>query len=123
MDTDPNTNDATNLSNSPAADQEPSWSPDGSKIAFSSNRNAGNFDIYTMYADGSSQKRLTKKAAYDLQPAWSPDGKKIAFTSSRGGDDEIFVMKARPEGTKNRPKNLTKNDDGDSSPDWQPLVN
>ncbi|MCA1848953.1 MAG: hypothetical protein LC704_08225, partial [Actinobacteria bacterium] len=66
-----------------------------------------------MNADGSEPKRLTKNAAGDGSPAWSPDGTKIAFTSNRGGDNEIYVMKAnRPEGRKNRPKNLTKNNVG-----------
>jgi Tol biopolymer transport system component len=124
MDTDPLTDDAKPLTNNTVGDDFPEWSPDGKKIAFRSFRD-GNQDIYAMNAlDGSSKKRLTKKAADDTTPAFSPDGKRIAFMSRRdGGDDEIYSMKARPEGSKNRPINLTKNDVDDFEPDWQPLVN
>jgi Tol biopolymer transport system component len=117
--------DPTNISNNPATDLSPDWSPNGEKIAFTSYR-GDNWDIFVINAlDGSSQKRLTKKAAYDVIPAWSPNGKKITFESDRGGGDlEIYAMKARPEGSKNRPINLTKNDVvSDGLPDWQPLVN
>ena len=62
-------------------------------------------------------KKLTKKAGDDFSPAFSPDGKKIAFMSRRDGDEEIYVMKAKPESRKNRPKNLTKNDVSDSASD------
>jgi Tol biopolymer transport system component len=126
MDTDPATNDATNLTNNPAEDYTPNWSPNGNKIAFSSEfrdiNDPNNIDIYVMNADGSGQKRLTRKAASDFDPAFSPDGKKIAFTrSANGGDNEIYVMKARPEGKRNRPKNLTNNNWGDGFADWQPV--
>ena len=127
MDTDPTTNDATNLTNDPAEDYTPSWSPNGNKIAFTSEHrdinDPNNIDIYVMNAlDGSSQKRLTRKAASDFDPAFSPDGKKIAFTrSANGGDNEIHVMKARPEGKRNRPKNFTNNNWGDGFADWQPV--
>ena len=78
-------------------------------------------NIWIMNADGSEQKRLTRKAAADYDPAWSPDGKKIVFETTRGGGDpEIYVMKARPEGKRNRPKNLTTNKVEDPYPDWQP---
>jgi Tol biopolymer transport system component len=114
--------DPVNLTNNAAEDVNPNWSPDGTKIAFTSNRD-GNLDIYVMDADGTEQKRLTRKAAGDYDPAWSPDGTKIAFTSTRGGgDNEIYVMKAKPESRKNRPKNLTKNDGvNDFQPDWRPV--
>jgi Tol biopolymer transport system component len=114
----------TNLTKNAGADEGPAFSPDGKKIAFASLRD-GNFEVYKMNAlDGSSQKRLTKNAASDVYPAFSPDGKKIAITSERGGGDtEIYTMKPGPEGSKNRPKNLTKNDVADVGPDWQPLVN
>jgi Tol biopolymer transport system component len=117
--------DQTRLTNNAApGDEKPNWSPGGSKIAFTSLRD-GNYAIYVMNAlDGSEQKRLTKKAAADdYSPAFSPNGKKIAFTSGRGGgDNEIYVMKPRPESRKNRPKNLTRNDVViDSNPDWQPV--
>ena len=76
-----------------------------------------------MNSDGSGQTRLTKKAPDDFSPAWSPDGKKIAFETNRGGGDlEIYVMKARREGRRNHPKNLTKNDVvPDREPDWRPV--
>jgi Tol biopolymer transport system component len=115
------TNQPNRLTADAAGDFHPNWSPDGSKIAFTRNRE-GNRDIYVMNAlDGSGQKRLTKKAALDTDPAWSPDGTKIAFWSERGGGDrEVYVMKAKPESRKNRPKNITKSNLPDTDPDWQP---
>ncbi|GAF96254.1 unnamed protein product, partial [marine sediment metagenome] len=50
---------------------EPSWSADGSKIAFSSGHD-GNLEIYVMDADGSNPTRLTNNPAEDKHPAWSP---------------------------------------------------
>lgn len=98
--------------------REPTWSPDGSKIAFSSYR-SGNFnlDIYVMNADGSNQVRLTTHAADDRDPTWSPDGSKIAFSSFRDGNFEIYVMNA--DGTNQ--VNLTNFAAGnDSQPAWSP---
>ena len=74
-----------------AYDSRPAWSPDGTQIAFQSNRN-GNHEIYVMNADGSGQIRLTTAAAADRWPAWSPDGAQIAFGSSRDGNWEIYIL-------------------------------
>ena len=60
----------TNLTNNPARDEYPAWSPDGSKIAFQSNRDGGP-RIYVMNADGSGQTKLTNQG--DEYPAWSPE--------------------------------------------------
>lgn len=70
-----------------------SWSPDGNRIAFMSNR-TGNWEIWAMNSDGSGQVNLTNHTAEDAQPSWSPDGKKIAFSSYRDGHWEIYVMNA-----------------------------
>jgi TolB protein len=59
-----------------------SWSPDGRKIAFVSDRD-GNGEIYVIGADGDEETRLTEHAALDSMPSWSPDGKRIAFSSRR----------------------------------------
>ena len=76
---------------------DPTWSPDGKRIAFSSNRD-GNLEIYVMNADGSQQTRLTNNSSFDDYPAWSPDGKRIAFTSYRDRKYEIYVMNADGSG-------------------------
>jgi hypothetical protein len=86
----------TRLTTNPAYDDQPKWSPDGSKIAFMSNRD-GNFEIYTMNADGSAQTRVTNDFAADGFPAWSHDGTKIAFVRGdlrNPSSFEIFVMNA-----------------------------
>ena len=69
-----------NLSNHPVHDMDPDWSPDGTKIAFISNRNGGEYQIYVMDADGKNQTRLTDGPREKRDPDWSPDGGKIAFT-------------------------------------------
>ena len=104
------------LTNNPAHDLGPTWSPDGKKIAFYSGRYRG-FRIYVMNADGSEQKNLTKtKLANDGHPSWSPDGKKIAFHSQRDGNTEIYVM--NPDGSGS--ERLTNNPAYDLDPSWSP---
>jgi Tol biopolymer transport system component len=81
----------TDLTNNPAIDQEPTWSPDGMRIAFASNRDGDPYSssIYTMKADGDDVKRLAQNGN---GPAWSPDGKRIAFFSLR--DQQIYTVNA-----------------------------
>jgi Tol biopolymer transport system component len=80
-----------NLTNNPAIDLQPTFSPAGKKIVFQTDRD-GNSEIYTMNSNGSNPTRLTNNPADDFQPAWSPDGKKIAFVSQRDGNSEIYMM-------------------------------
>ena len=71
-----------NLTQNPAKDVRPAWSPDGRRIAFVSLRD-GNSEIYVMNADGSGKRNLTRDRAKDDLPTWSPDGRKIAFVRGR----------------------------------------
>ncbi|MGH9946571.1 MAG: choice-of-anchor Q domain-containing protein [Pyrinomonadaceae bacterium] len=90
----------TRLTNSFQDDFEPAWSPDGSKIAFSTKRD-GNFEIYVMNADGTNQTRVTFYPGLDLAPSWSPDGTMIAFTrepSLLSNNKQIMVMYANGSG-------------------------
>ena len=66
-------------------------SPDGKKIAYSSNR-AGNFDIWVANIDGTDAHNLTGTPAQDTAPCWSPSGLEIAFTSGRSGSAQLWVM-------------------------------
>ena len=102
------------LTNHPASDRSPSWSPDGTKIAFKSTLDDGvRADIYVMGANGKNQIRLTNHPALDVHPSWSPDGTKIAFASTRDWGWQIYVMNA--DGT-----NLVAitNSGGDEQPSW-----
>jgi dipeptidyl aminopeptidase/acylaminoacyl peptidase len=92
------------------------WSPDGTKIAFATERD-GDFEIYVMDADGSHQTRLTNDPAGDLHPAWSPDGTKIAFTTDRGGNCcQIYSMNT--DGS--NPVRLTDDAAFNSDASWSP---
>lgn len=111
----------TRLTNSVGADGLPSWSPDGSRIAFNSSRN-GDMELYVMKADGSEVIQLTDNPnGRSVWPSWSPDGEKIAFGSrgrAGGEDDDIYVLDL---GT-GEVTLLTPNDNGgaDQVPRWSP---
>jgi len=69
-----------NLTNDPAFDGWPRWSPDGKRIVFGSNpETKTDYEIYVMNADDGSVRRLTNLSGRNASPKWSPDGKKISF--------------------------------------------
>ena len=80
------------LTDDPAGDYDPVFSPDGTRIAFSSER-AGNFDVWVMNADGSDPVNLTNHPAADEYPSWRAEGAGIAFSSDRVGR-LIWIMGA-----------------------------
>lgn len=87
------TGEERRLTDHPAIDSAPSWSPDGRHIAFHSFRD-GHSNIFIMDAYGGSVVRMTETRATDWHPVWSPDGRHIAFTSVRDGSANIYVMDA-----------------------------
>ena len=104
------------LTNHPAGDYNPAWSPDGKRIAFYSERD-GNAEIYVVNVDGTGLTRLTNDPANDYNPSWSPDGMKITFHSHRYlGACRIFVMNA--DGSK--VQRLTDPSFDDFTPVWSP---
>lgn len=102
------------LSGGQLLDRDPAWSPDGSKIAFTSIRN-GKADIYIMNADGSNLTRLTDNPDNDSSLLWSPDEDMIAFESERNRGTQIYLMNA--DGS-----NLTRLTDNvyGPTPAWSP---
>jgi Tol biopolymer transport system component len=117
----PDGTEQTRLTNNPGKDEYPSWSPDGKRIAFGSDRNSHsdvyvNAEVYIMNADGSHQTNLTNNPAFDHHPSWSPDGKKIVFASERDGNMNIYIMNT--EGSNQT--RLTDNPAHDVKPQWSP---
>ena len=113
----------TRLTDDPAADSWPSWSPDGRRIAFISSRDDPDpdddesvWEIYLMNADGSDQTRLTFDSAWHSLPRWSPDGRRIAFQSHQDSNWEIYVMIADGSGQ----TRVTNNSVVDGVPSWSP---
>src|SRR5262249_41375839 len=102
--------------------QDPAWSPDGTRLAFSSDR-FGNKDLFVLSAQGSNPlfestgtlSRVTSSSAQESQPTWSPDGLRLAYTSDATGHPQIWMTAADGTGS---PVQLTTNDASDSHPVW-----
>ena len=113
--TDPDGANQTRLTNSLLSDLQPAWSPDGTQLVFTSQRD-GNVEIYAMNSDGSAQTRLTNNSANDNTPVWSPDGTRIAFSSNRAGSPAIYLMNADGSAV----ARITNDSNGDARPSWSP---
>jgi Tol biopolymer transport system component len=104
------------LTTSPGPDEDPVYSPDGQRIAFSSARN-GDFKIFTMNADGSDVRQLTD--GYGTRPAWSPDGSTIAFVSRPAdGSSDLAIHLMNADGSNRRLLPVASN--VGQEPTWSP---
>jgi Tol biopolymer transport system component len=113
------------LTDHAALDFNAAFAPDGSRIAFVSERD-GNAELYVIGADGLGLRRLTELFALDDRPAWSPDGRRIAFSSTRDAAEEpgrawnaVYVMEVEPVNGSS-PRRLTPAGAADYSPAWSP---
>jgi TolB protein len=95
------------------SEAEAVFSPDGSRIAFVSDRD-GNVELYVMNADGSDLRRLTDTPAVEGSPSWTADGKQIVYASNATGNFQIWIINA--DGTD--PKQLTQ----EPGSNFQPAV-
>lgn len=107
--------DVDRLTDHPAKDIAPDWSPDSRALAFASERD-GAWNIHVLDMGSGAVRRLTAGGSVDADPDWSPDGFAIAFASYRDGNGEIYVMNA--DGTGQR--NLTQAASNEWGPTWSP---
>ena len=96
-------------------DLSPSWSPDGSRLVFASER-AGNLHLFVTGANGGGNARLTYTGYQNDQPDWSPDGSKIVFTARDRGAFDVFMMNS--DGS--LIQRLTRDEGNNESPTWSP---
>jgi TolB protein len=112
------------LTNGPWRDITPSISPDGTQLAFASDRD-GYWDLYKMDLASGEITQLTYTPEYEAYPAWSPDGLWIAYEHYTPGDEEqngnldIFIRSA--DDSLSEPIRLTSDPSADHSPSWSPL--
>jgi dipeptidyl aminopeptidase/acylaminoacyl peptidase len=97
-------------------DYDPDWSPDGTRIAFTSQR-TGRPQIFTVASDGQGLLNLNDDLAHNWSPSWSGDGSQLALLTGRGGAEEIWLV---PSGGGEETR-FSRSDGKDvAKPDWSP---
>lgn len=118
----PQTLPLTRITNGEWDDITPALSPDGTRLAFASNRD-GPFDLYLLDLLTGEVTRLTDTSDYDASPTWSPDSLFLAYESyspDESGNDNLDIYVAPVDGS-STPIRLTDDPGADHSPTWSPL--
>lgn len=102
------------------ANVEPAWSPDGTRIAFATNRH-GNWELYLVHVTTFEESRLTSDGAADQQPAWTPGGDRLAFVSNRDRQPCRNLYTLQPE-TKHTTRISLQRQVCDQQPSWTPTT-
>jgi TolB protein len=100
-------------------DANPTWSPDGTKLAFERCCENGTSDLFTIDVATRAEVNVTATAGQEFDPAWSPDGTRIAFVAFEVGQGNIDIWVMNADGT--APMRLTQEAGPDLSPHWQPI--
>jgi Tol biopolymer transport system component len=104
----------TNLSNNPAWDTDQAWSPDGTQIAFSSDRD-GNAEIYVVKPDGTSLTRVTNTGGdHEYNASWGPGSSRVAVECTISTNVEVCVVGS------NGVTNVSNHPWVDMDPAWSP---
>lgn len=107
----------SNLTSGRGADSEPVWSPDGSKIAFTTfdpSAEGTNHEVAVMNSDGSGRMILTNNPASDASATWSPQSDRLAFIRKAFGDPialDLYVINVNGTGERNLTNNPEITDD------------
>jgi Tol biopolymer transport system component len=114
----PDGSDSTQLTVGFDEVRRPDWSPDGTKVAFASDRgnDAGDFDLWVLDTEDRIETRLTSGPTNDGAPDWSPNGREIAFGRAEPGeeDKDIWIVNAETEEL----RQVTDSPSDDDAPDW-----
>lgn len=106
------------LTNDPAIDIYPHYSPDGETIIFSHGEEFHKLKLFIMDLEGNNITQITNEGNWsDFDGTYSPDGKSIVFVSDRDGNEDIWVM---PVDSPDQAVNLTNDPANDSYPDYSP---
>ncbi len=98
---------------------DPKWSPDGTKILYTS-KEKGNYDVYIMNADGTGKRQLTTHGGIDIASSWHLD--RIAFTSDRSGNYDVFIMDEDGSNVQKLTHSASKEGSPAFSPDGSKIV-
>lgn len=97
-------------------EREPAWSPGGDEIAYTSEGDLGNRDIYVIDELGITPGQITTNLNEDRSPTWSPDGQYIGFASNRSGNWDIWSVNRSTDVL----SQITTNGSSDEGPAWSP---
>jgi TolB protein len=112
----------TRLTDSPATEADPAWSPDGSRIVYWSNASGGQ-NLYWVAPGGGPETRLTNGPDTDADPTWDPNGRRLAFTrTTQSAPSDIYVLNLDPAGNASgAPTSITADLAGpDEDSSWSP---
>lgn len=105
------------LTNDPADERDPVWSPDGRQLAYASNRD-GNWNIYTFDFETQQTRTLTVGLNYEGAPSWSPDGSWIVYETYQNGNMDIYALPVTDQNAS--VSVITSDPAGDFRPAWSP---